>query len=309
MEERNLQENKTHNVGNLIGTKVYFGGSQWIAIPHTERPYRKRNRAKDKPNENEAVVEFEQAFKETKGKRRKRRETLIKEFAPMFQNEQEVSEFVEEQFNRLSRNRWERYKRMIRRAYLQPWDYFVTFTFDSEKHTEETFRKQLMNCLYHLSNRKGWRYIGVWERGELGKRLHFHALMHIPQGAMVGELEEHNDYSTKRRKWEKSMQNSFFNERFGRSDFDAIVCSRSVSDSVNYMLKYLSKSDEKVVYSRGLKTYLVADILDEDILCPYHLDDENETKYILSPNFTCITDGEILGTVSPNIIAQMPKCN
>ena len=71
----------------------------------------------------------------------------------------------------------------------------------------------------------------------------------------------------------------------------------------------LSKSDEKVVYSRGLKTYLVADILDEDILCPYHLDDENETKYILSPNFTCITDGEILGTVSPNIIAQMPKCN
>lgn len=228
----------------------------------------------------------------------------------MFQNEQEVSEFVEEQFNRLSRNRWEGYKRMIRRAYLQAaWDYFVTFTFDSEKHTEETFRKQLMNCLYHLSNRKGWRYIGVWERGELGKRLHFHALMHIPQGAMVGELEEHNDYSTKRRKWEKSVQNSFFNERFGRSDFDAIVCSRSVSDSVNYMLKYLSKSDEKVVYSRGLKTYLVADILDEDILCPYHLDDENETKYILSPNFTCITDGEVLGTVSPNIIAQMPKCN
>ena len=57
--------------------------------------------------------------------------------------------------------------------------------------------------------------------------------MYIPQGAMVGELEAHNDYSTKRHKREKSIQNSFFNERFGRSDFDAIVCSRSVSDSVN----------------------------------------------------------------------------
>ena len=78
---------------------------------------------------------------------------------------------------------------------------------------------------------------------------------------------------------------------------------------MNYMLKYLSKSDEKVVYSRGLKTYLVADILDEDILCPYHLEDEYGNKYILSPKFTCITNGEILGTVSPEVIAQMPKCN
>ncbi len=74
------------------------------------------------------------------------------------------------------------------------------------------------------------------------------------------------------------------------------------------MLKYLSKSDEKVVYSRGLKTYLVADILDEDILCAYG-DDEYGNKYILSQNFTCISEGEILGTVSPDIIAQMPKTN
>lgn len=126
---------------------------------------------------------------------------------------------------------------------------------------------------------------------------------------MVGELEEHSDYSTKRHKWKKSVQNSFFNERFGRSDFDAIVCGKSVSDSVNYMLKYLSKSEEKVVYSPGLKTYLVADILDEDILCPYNPDDEYGNKYILSPKFTCITEGEILGTVSPEVISQMPKCN
>ncbi len=304
-----MQENTTQSTGNLIGAKVFFDGSQWIAIPHTERPYRKRNRARDKPNENEVITEFEQAFKKAKGKRRKRKETLVKEFAPLFQNEQETREFVEEHFNRLSRNRWERYKRMIRRAYLQSWDYFVTFTFDSEKHDEDSFRKQLMNCLYRLSNRKGWRYIGVWERGELGKRLHFHALIYIPPNAMVGELEEHNDYSTKRHKWEKSVQNSFFNERFGRSDFDAIVCNKSVSDSVNYMLKYLSKSDEKVVYSRGLKTYLVADILDEDILCPYNPEDEYGNKYILFPNFTCITEGEILGTVSPEVIAKMPKCN
>ena len=56
-----MQKN-TQSTGNLIGAKVYFDGSQWIAIPHTERPYRKRNRARDKPNKSEAVLEFEQAF-------------------------------------------------------------------------------------------------------------------------------------------------------------------------------------------------------------------------------------------------------
>ena len=112
-----MQETKTPSTGNLLGAKVYFDGSQWIAIPHTERPYRKRgNKIRAKPNEDKAVAEFEQAFKKTKGKRRKRKESLVKEFAPMFQSEEQASEFVEEQFNRLSRNRWERYKRMIRRA-------------------------------------------------------------------------------------------------------------------------------------------------------------------------------------------------
>lgn len=121
-----MQETKTPSTGNLLGAKVYFDGSQWIAIPHTERPYRKRgNKIRAKPNESEAVAEFEQAFKKAKGKRRKRKESLVKEFAPMFQSEEQASEFVEEQFNRLSRNRWERYKRMIRRVYLQSWDYFV----------------------------------------------------------------------------------------------------------------------------------------------------------------------------------------
>ena len=71
-----MQENTTQSVGNLIGAKVYFDGSQWIAIPHTERPYRKRGRARERPNENEAVAEFEQAFKKAKGKRESGRKRL-----------------------------------------------------------------------------------------------------------------------------------------------------------------------------------------------------------------------------------------
>ena len=109
----------------------------------------------------------------------------------MFRDAEEAEQFVEEHFNRLSRNRWERYKRMIRRGYTNSWNFFCTYTFDSRKHTEETFRKSLMNTLYHFSSRRDWRYMGAWERGELGERLHFHALTYIPEGQMPGELEEH----------------------------------------------------------------------------------------------------------------------
>ena len=292
---------------NLLAAKIYYDGSHWIAIPHTERPYRQRRRRKQ-PEKSEELQQFEQRFEKVKGGRKSRKAKLLQEFTSMFKDEDEAEQFVEEHFNRLSRNRWERYKRMIRRGYTNRWNFFCTYTFDSRKHTEETFRSSLMNTLYHLSSRREWRYMGAWERGELGERLHFHALTYIPEGQMPGELEEHEDYSTKRHRREKSIQNNFFNERFGRSDFSKVNNAYEVADSIKYMLKYISKNDEKIVYSRGLKTYVVSDVLDEDILCRTG-DEEHGFKYILADNFTCISDGEIMGTVSPEVIEKMPKAN
>lgn len=182
---------------NLLAAKIYYDGSHWIAIPHTERPYRQRRRRKQ-PEKSEELQQFEKAFTKSKGKRKNRKAKLLQEFTPMFKDENEAEQFVEEHFNRLSRNRWERYKRMIRRGYTNRWNFFCTYTFDSRKHTEETFRQSLMNTFYHFSARRDWRYMGAWERGELGQRLHFHALTYIPEGQMPGELEEHEDYSTKR---------------------------------------------------------------------------------------------------------------
>ncbi len=77
---------------------------------------------------------------------------------------------------------------------------------------------------------------------------------------------------------------------------------------INSIEELEPKNDERVVYSKGLKSYIVADILDEDIVCPYG-NDEYEYKYVLADDFTCITYGEILGTVSPEIIEKMPKSN
>lgn len=292
---------------NLIGAKVYYDGSHWIAIPHTEHP--KRKRRKRITTKDETVEQFEKAFKSTpKGRKAKKKEKLLKEFLPHFESEAKAVEFVETQYERLNRNRIERYKRLKRKAYLQRWSFFCTFTYDSAKHTEESFRKQLMNCLRHLATRKGWRYIGAWERGNKTERLHFHALIYIPLNAMVGELEEHKDYNFKTHNTQVTNQNTFFNSRFGRSDFNKISHQSEVEDSVYYMLKYITKNDEKVVYSRGLKSYIVADILDEDIVCPYG-NDEYEYKYVLADYFTCISYGEILGKVSPEIIEKMPKSN
>ena len=292
---------------NLLAAKIYYDGSSWIAIPHTERPYR-RKQQQNKTEKSEQLQQFEKAFAKSTGKRKSRKAKLLQEFTPLFKDNEEATQFVEKHFDRLSRNRWERYKRMIRRGYSYRWNYFCTFTYDSEKHTEESFRKKLMNTLYHFSSRRGWRYIGAWERGEQGQRLHFHALAFIPDGQMPGVLEEHEDYSTKRNRREKSIQNSFFNERFGRSDFSAVTNTYEVADSIKYMLKYISKNDEKIVYSRGMKTYFVSDILDEDILCPMG-DEEHGFKYILAPNFTCIKNDEIIGKVSPEVIEQMPRAN
>ena len=166
---------------NLLEAKIYYDGSNWIAIPHTERPYRqKRQRAKIEKSEE--LQQFEERFEKVKGKRKNRKAELLQEFTPMFRAEDEAVHFVEQHFERLSRNRWERYKRMIRRGYTNRWNFFCTYTFDTRKQTEESFRKTLMNTLYHLSSRRGWRYMGAWERGELGQRLHFHALTYIPEG-------------------------------------------------------------------------------------------------------------------------------
>ena len=71
-------------------------------------------------------------------------------------------------------------------------------------------------------------------------------------------------------------------------------------------MKYIEKSGERLIYGGDLPTYFVSDIMDEDIICQFGIDDR---KAILADNFTCISDGEIMGTVSPKVIEKMPKAN
>lgn len=51
---------------------------------------------------------------------------------------------------------------------------------------------------------------------------YFHGLFNIPENSMLGTLNIVKDYDTISHKMQTSIQSSYFNERFGRSDFKEI---------------------------------------------------------------------------------------
>lgn len=146
----------------------------------------------------------------------------------------------------------------------------------------------------------------MWERGKSTNRLHFHCLAYIPPDGMVGDFSITRDYSTKDKRMQMSVQNSYFSERYGRNDFQPLGRHEDVQQSLRYLMKYIEKSGEKLIYGGDLPSYFLSDILDEDVLCPYGVDDR---KAVLADNFACHTEGEYIGRVSKEVIAKLPKAN
>ena len=297
--------------------KVYFDGGHYIAIPSENFPSEKRKgRKKSKPTPQQQTIEtptpptpkekFTEAYQESKDLRKRERKKYITEkLKDDFKSKVELNEFVASNLEREKVNSIKRQIRLWRKVYTQgEWHYFVTFTYDDKKHTEESFKKKLRNTLKHMVSRNGWKYIGVWERGGDTGRLHFHGIFYIPK--MIGKIEEVKDYSTKQHKIQITHPNTHFLEEFGRNDFVKIEHPTDIAHSVVYLLKYIKKSGERLVYGGKLPTYFKSDIMDEDKACPYGVDDK---KLLLFDSFRCIVDGEILGKVCPELIKLMPKCN
>ena len=340
-------------------TKVYFDGSHYIAIPHTERPQKpKRYRVEKEitisekneivPNYDEVLSTetlpsgrvlqeidfvdgkmvpvkkkiqrkgtktskkalFERLYAENLGlKRVERRKNIIvgfKEIKGLFKTDEELEIYVDLQIQRKQRNLITRRIRLIRKANLQDFNYFCTFTYDEKKHTEESFKKKLAKCFNNFATRNNWRYIGVWERSPEKKRLHFHGVFNIPDGTMPGKIIDVNDYSFRTHKRQITKQNTYFNDKFGRSDFEEIENKGRIGDALAYLMKYMEKSGEKMVYSRGLAQYFMSDILDEDVVCKIGVDDR---KLLLYDDFKCFDEGTYVGVVSKETINVMRKVN
>lgn len=195
-----------------------------------------------------------------------------------------LRQYIAENVERRMRNIWQREKRFRRKAYLNEWNYFVTFTFDGKKHTAESFEKKLRKCLSNLHTRRGWRFMGVTEHGEENGRLHFHFLVYVPNGQMVGKLKKRKDYSKKRGCVQETVFNTFFERQFGRNDFSEVKKMQFKNgDAVAYLLKYLRKGGERIIYSRGIPTEITK-VLDEefDICCEF--EGCMNVRYILFDN-------------------------
>lgn len=338
----------------LGGAKIYFDGSHYIAIPHTERPSMKRKKPveelvtveseEDVENEvlnvveNDTQIQIEEVLEEvsktilepeekpkkmktislkdyfdelytkhidlTKSERKKK---IKEEMQQFFASEELVDEFVNINFDRKIRNLICKRVRMSRKANLANFNYFCTFTYDNQLHTEESFKRKLKTCFRHLCERKNWKYMGVWERGTKSNRLHFHGLFYIPEKSMPGMLIEVNDYDTRNKVMRKTVQSIYFNERFGRSDFKEILPEeKMLGSALAYLMKYIEKTGEKIVYSKNLPQYFISDIIEDDIVCTIGQEDK---KLLLFDDFMCLDEGVVIGRVSPEVIEQMKKAN
>ena len=286
------------------GAKVYFDGSHYIAIPQKTQPTTTRGSGFKDAEFDEKKKAFGAAYKNTKAKRRKEKfDELVEAMQPLFKSEKETAEFVKANMERINRNLIERRKRLARKINLGEWDYFCTFTYDDKKHTEEDFRKKLSDTFKKLRSRYGWEYLGVWERSPDKERLHFHGLFYVPR--MIGEFVERTDYSTKNHRMQTTLQNTYFEARFGRNDFSSID-RETLSKASAYLMKYIEKSGERIVYSRGTATYFISDIIDDDVVCTIGQEDR---KLLLFDDFSCFDQGVYIGAVSRETIKQMRKTN
>ena len=248
--------------------KVRHDGQHFVACPIQKAPATSRvRRMKDGTD-----LHFEKAYFAAMKQRKKWKPEdlvawisvyMVEELGDVFGLD---TDWIRKEIDRLRHNAYLRERRFRDKAFLNQWNYFVTITYDEKKMNEEIFRAAVRKCFSNFQTRRGWKYMGVFERGDEGDRLHFHALCYIPRGELPGTLKNTRAYSVKERKWVNRLQSSFFFDRFGKNTFDPIN-RRDVKNGkvVNYVIKYILKSGERVIYSRGVPTELMVMVEDEQV--------------------------------------------
>jgi len=219
---------------------------------------------------------FDKYYEKWQGEpKKRRRELLIDAVLSYHAGRKYAAAFVEQNLERKRQNAHRRMRRAMNKCNLNGFNYFVTFTYSDEKLTAEEFYKKLRAYLKNKTARNGWKYYGVWEGINGEKRLHFHALMYIPQGTMPGELVREKSYNTSRKRMVETTSNTEFNEKFGRSDVEEIIMPLK-GLAYRYVLKYLDKGG-KAMSSRNCPENIRGWINEDDILCEM---DGFENRYL-----------------------------
>ena len=99
---------------------------------------------------------------------------------------------------------------------------------------------------------------------------------------MTGTVTERTDYSTAQGRMQVRHENDFFVDRFGRNDFEELnAMELKRGQTLDYILKYIGKTGERIVYSRGIPTEILREVNDEDIVTEMQ---DYGTKFILWDN-------------------------
>lgn len=234
---------------------------------------------------------YQASFREGIDNEKERREWIREILADTFGEGEDLDAFLNAEFEREERNLYVRKRRFFRKAFLNEWNYFVTFTYDNAKHDGESFKRKLRRTLANLHTRRGWKYMGMFEVSPEKKRIHFHGVFYIAAGEMVGELVEVADYSTEKGKRQTRFENSFFRERYGVNQFVEME-RQEMNICLNYIVKYIAKTGDRIVYSRAIPTELRESVSTDQICAEYFdfikkfvlFDDWQNRDFVASPD-------------------------
>lgn len=179
--------------------KVRFDGSNYIATPHTTNPVKRTKHSEGKISvtvkngKYELVDKLKETVDEDKTKNqnanepkkrsmtrkqifdelydkylymkpKERKKAIYTDMKSLFKNESGLQIFIEDNCSRRWLNLIVRRQRFARKAYNQHFQWFVTFTYSDAKHSEESFKKRLLETLRRLSTCQDWKYMGVFIR-------------------------------------------------------------------------------------------------------------------------------------------------
>lgn len=262
--------------------RVVHDGHNYVASAPGRRPYAGVKRRPKKDHE----IAFRELYRGTKmGDRqetadgyryipgmteKEQKPFIVQALQDTFGEIEDWSQFVDREMERERMNYHARVKRFKRKAFWNNWNYFCTFTYADEKVTEEAFKHRLRRALSNFHTRRGWYYMGCFERAPETGRLHFHGLFYVPDGEMVGQIREEEGYSKKSHKRIVTRINSWFEKRYGRNDFMPITSDLvKRGPTLDYILKYIQKTGERIIYSRGIPSETVTEVCYDQCACEF----------------------------------------
>lgn len=221
--------------------------------------------------------------------------TLIERFYTLYgytdsAEKETCAEFIHRKLYNLSVAYAERKKRFHRKKDQIRWTYWVTITYDDKKFpNEQAFKKTLLTRFRNLCDprRNDWLVMGVFERGELNGRLHFHGFVYVPNGKDVGQLEHRSKYSEKEHRWHNYIANTDFEAKFGDNEFEDITeaTQKDINAMVRYtekMVRYMDKGGI-VYYSRHIPTEFLVELETTDLLTMFSITCKRTIKrYVVS---------------------------